>query len=208
MASLYSVRGPKLNRLMVLTVVGPAFLLLGYNNALAGGLLNLPNWIHTFPQIDAITTTGAQQAYNSTIQGKELEICMEFHHELSYEGTVVASYTLGCFIGAFSCIFLGDKIGRIRTIALACIVHIVGAAIQGSAFSLAQLVIGRIVLGLGYGTLSATVPMWQTECSISEHRGKNVVMEGFFASLGLLTVAVSFASLIPCSSPLFGLNTF
>lgn len=87
--------------------------------------------------------------------------------------------------GALSCLKLGDKLGRIRTIAAGCILTAVGSAILCSSFSLAQLMVGRIVLGLGFGAMSATVPVWQSESSPAEHRGALVVLEGAFASVGL-----------------------
>lgn len=82
---------------------------------------------------------------------------------------------------------LGDKLGRLRTIALGCILEIIGSILLCSSFSLAQLIVGRLVLGLGFGAITATVPVWQSESSPAEHRGALVVLEGVFASAGLAT---------------------
>lgn len=87
--------------------------------------------------------------------------------------------------GALSCFSLGDKLGRIRTIALGCILEIIGSILLCSSFSLGQLIVGRLVLGLGFGAITATVPVWQSESSPAEHRGALVVLEGVFASAGL-----------------------
>ncbi|OZJ05384.1 hypothetical protein BZG36_01976 [Bifiguratus adelaidae] len=172
MVRYYGLRGKTLNTFMLVGVIGPAYILFGYNNACAGGLLGLPAWIQTFPQIDTLNTTGAQQESNSRVQG-----------------TVVAMYTLGCFFGALSCIFLGDRLGRIRTMMLGAFVHIIGATLQASSFSLPQLIIGRLVSGLGLGALSATAPNWQSECSKAEHRGSTVLLEGLYISSGLAIVS-------------------
>jgi hypothetical protein len=40
----------------------------GYNNAVAGGLLNLPSWIAVFPEIDTANTKGSVKDRNSKIQ--------------------------------------------------------------------------------------------------------------------------------------------
>src|ERR1700761_6070843 len=88
-------------------------------------------------------------------------------------------------LGALSCLKLGDILGRIRTIAVGCIFTVIGSVILCTSFSLAQLIVGRLVLGLGFGALSATVPVWQAETSPAEHRGPLVVLEGAFASAGL-----------------------
>ena len=97
----------------------------------------------------------------------------------------MAIYTLGAFFGAMSCIWLGDRLGRIRTIMIGAALNTVGAILQASSFSLGQLIVGRVVSGLGFGALSATAPNWQSECSKAEHRGSVVILESLFISLGL-----------------------
>lgn len=97
----------------------------------------------------------------------------------------MAIYTLGAFFGAMSCIWLGDRLGRIRTIMIGAALNTVGALLQASSFSLGQLIVGRVVSGLGFGALSATAPNWQSECSKAEHRGSVVILESLFISLGL-----------------------
>ena len=130
--------------------------------------MNLPSWVSQFPRIDTIHTEGAQKTDNSRVQG-----------------TVVALYTLGCFFGSLSCIYLGDRLGRIRTIQLGCIVTMIGAILQASSFSLGQLIVGRLVAGLGFGAITATAPNWQSECADASHRGAAVLFEGLFISAGL-----------------------
>jgi sugar porter (SP) family MFS transporter len=49
--------------------------------------------------------------------------------------------------------------------------------------------IGRVSLGAGVGMLSATVPVWQSECSSAAHRGSHTVLDGCFISLGYLLEA-------------------
>lgn len=55
---------------MIISVVCPAYILLGYNNAVMGGLLTLPSFLSTFPTIDTVHTTGGTAAENSRIQGE------------------------------------------------------------------------------------------------------------------------------------------
>lgn len=87
--------------------------------------------------------------------------------------------------GAAACIFLGDRLGRRKTIFIAGIVNGIGTIIQSSAFSLAQLIVGRIVLGLGTGGIIATVSLWQSEVSKAESRGGHVSAFGIFTGSGL-----------------------
>ncbi|KAJ7451122.1 putative MFS sugar transporter [Mycena latifolia] len=168
MQKYFGLRGESLNAALVWAVIMPAYLLFGYNNGVAGGLLDLPAWVELFPQIDTVNTKGAQKAHNSHVQG-----------------TVVAVYTLGALFGALSCTLIGDRLGRRRTIMLGAVVTCVGSILQCSAFSFPQLVVGRLITGLGFGAISATAPNWQTECSRAGHRGFVVMLEGLFISGGL-----------------------
>lgn len=107
------------------------FILQGYDQGLMNGLITLPTFYNQFPQTNAITTTGSAKSHASTIQG-----------------TTVAIYEVGAAIGAGSCYFLGDRLGRRRMITLAAIVILVGVTIQASAFSLGQLISARVITGM------------------------------------------------------------
>lgn len=56
---------------------------------------------------------------------------------------------------------------------------------MASSFSLAQLIVARIVLGIGSGGYTATIPVWQSEISGAQHRGAFVNSEGIFLGLGI-----------------------
>lgn len=60
---------------------------------------------------------------------------------------------------------------------LGCTLLTVGGAIQASSFGLAQLIVGRIVAGLGTGLNTTAIPMWHVESSEGAQRGKAVTME-------------------------------
>ena len=53
----------------------------------------------------------------------------------------------------------GDYLGRRWSIWIGMGLVIIGATLQASSFSVAQLVVGRIVTGLGTGMKTSTVPM-------------------------------------------------
>lgn len=55
-------------------------------------------------------------------------------------GTVVSLYDIGCFIGALSLGYLADPIGRERTLAVACVVFVVGAVLQTASYTITQIV--------------------------------------------------------------------
>ncbi|KAJ5801966.1 uncharacterized protein N7503_004416 [Penicillium pulvis] len=168
MAPYFGLRGPALSRAIMWMVVCPAFLTYGYNQGVTGGLLTLKAFAEQFPQMNTLTTTGAEETYNSTIQG-----------------TVVALYTVGGMFGSLSCIQLGDILGRRRIIFITTFISLIGAVLMASSYSLAQFIVARLVLGYGTGGYVATVPVWQSEISKPTKRGAHVVTDGIFIGAGI-----------------------
>lgn len=65
---LTTLRGTSLGRIIgIIGAVG--FVLQGYDQAVANGLLTLGSFISVFPEIDTVNTHGSQKSHNSTIQG-------------------------------------------------------------------------------------------------------------------------------------------
>jgi MFS family permease len=169
MAGTYlGLRGKALH-IAVATIAGLGFLLFGYDQGVMGSLLTLDTFISTFPAMDVSNSVpAAKRAHNSTIQG-----------------VAVSLYEIGCMVGAILTMVIGDKLGRRKTILSGSIIMIIGTAIQCSAFSLGQFIAGRIVTGLGNGFITATVPMWQSECAKAESRGQLVMVEGALITGGI-----------------------
>ncbi|EAU39003.1 conserved hypothetical protein [Aspergillus terreus NIH2624] len=163
------LHGRPLRLAQVLLAVAPAFITYGYNQAGVSPLTSLQSWVTVFPEIDTVNTEGAVKTTNSTRQG-----------------AVIASLQLGALVGALSCAFYGDRLGRRKTIFLAALIAIIGELLQTSAYDISQFTVGRVILGIGIGQLSATVPVWQAECSSAKHRGQHVVVDGICMVLGFV----------------------
>lgn len=99
----------------------------------------------------------------------------------------MAIYTLGCLIGALGIAPIGNRIGRRWTLILAAAIASIGLILQASAYSLPQLILGRIFSGIGNGGVNAVIPVWQSECTKPKSRGKNVVVVGVFITIGIAT---------------------
>ncbi|KAJ6127948.1 Major facilitator superfamily domain general substrate transporter [Penicillium samsonianum] len=91
--------------------------------------------------------------------------------------TVAAIYDIGCFFGAILAFTVGERLGRKKSILLGSAIMAVGTILQASSYSLPQMFIGRIVLGLGNGINTATAPIWQTETAQAKWRGKLVILD-------------------------------
>ncbi|EXK44431.1 hypothetical protein FOXG_18729 [Fusarium oxysporum f. sp. lycopersici 4287] len=53
----------------------------------------------------------------------------------------------------------------------------IGTVIKVTSYSLPQMIVGRVVLGIGNGINTATAPIWQTETAQAKWRGKLVILE-------------------------------
>ncbi|KAH8886219.1 permease of the major facilitator superfamily [Thozetella sp. PMI_491] len=86
-------------------------------------------------------------------------------------GFVISIYNIGCAVGAMTIGFLADEYGRERTISLASVVLIAGALLQAGSHTIAQITVGRLILGLGIGAYSAAVPLYVSEICQASVRG-------------------------------------
>ena len=168
MAPYFGLRGSRLILGSIIAIVMPAFVCFGFTQTSGGAVLPLYSFYTQFPALNTFTVKGSQEHHNSLIQG-----------------TVVSIYTVGGIFGSLSCVWFGDLLGRRKTIFVANVVAIIGSVIISSSFSLAQLIVGRIVLGVGMGGVIASIPVWQSELSKPTHRGKHVVTEAIFITSGL-----------------------
>ncbi|KAF4126858.1 Sugar transporter [Geosmithia morbida] len=114
------------------------------------------------------------------------------------QGTMTSVYNLGCFVGALSTLYSGDKLGRPMTLMLGSTVVGIGAIIQTCSFGPAEMYVGRIIGGLGTGMNTATAGVWQSETSKMRSRGKLIIIQMAncivgFALSNWLTLGFSFA---------------
>ncbi|KAJ8066203.1 hypothetical protein OCU04_005288 [Sclerotinia nivalis] len=93
------------------------------------------------------------------------------------QGTPTSVYNLGCFFGALSTIWTGDFLGRPRVILLGSTIIALGALIQTTSYGVAQMMMGRVVVGLGTGMNTATAGLWQAKTSKIRSRGKLVIIQ-------------------------------
>lgn len=105
------------------------------------------------------------------------------------QGGIVAVYYLGTLFGAFLGGWVGDKQGRIKTIALGAIWAVLGASLQCSAQNHSWMICARAVNGIGTGVLNSIVPVWATETAEHTSRGQFVAIE---FTLNIFGVAVAY----------------
>ncbi|THY12256.1 general substrate transporter [Aureobasidium pullulans] len=113
--------------------------------------------------------------------------------------TVAAIYDVGCFMGAIIAFTVGERLGRKKTIILGTAIMSIGVILKTSSFSLPQMFVGRVILGIGNGINTATAPIWQTETAPARLRGKLVILEmmtnvGGFMIVNWINYGLSFVA--------------
>lgn len=93
------------------------------------------------------------------------------------QGGIMSVYYLGTFIGCLMAGSIGDRFGRIITIAIGAAWGIVGASLQCSSMNSNWMICSRLVNGIGTGILNGIVPVWASELSDYNTRGAFIAME-------------------------------
>ncbi|EME44677.1 hypothetical protein DOTSEDRAFT_24674 [Dothistroma septosporum NZE10] len=150
----------------ITAVAGSGFLLFGYDQGVMSGVLTGQAFTKQFPEMDT-TSTGNGSS--------------------SLQGTVVAIYEIGCFFGSLFCLFAGERLGRRKCIWLGCVIVCIGAALQAAAYGIFQMIVGRIVAGLGNGINTSTIPVWHSELMQAHKRGKGLSVELAINIFGVMT---------------------
>lgn len=148
LADIYTYR-----RAYILTVIA-AFggMLFGWDTGLIGGILTMSSF---------------QQSFALDKHSKSFS---------TLQGNIVSILQGGCFFGAASSFYLGDRLGRKLALILASFIFLAGSLIQTCAAlnttSLSQLYVGRFIGGFGVGLVSAVVPTYIGENANKEIRGR------------------------------------
>ncbi|KAL2060873.1 hypothetical protein VTL71DRAFT_8925 [Oculimacula yallundae] len=141
-------------------IAGLSIFFFGYDQGMMGGVNNAKHYIELmgFGYVDAVDNTPV--ITNSLLQGG-----------------IVAVYYLGTLVGALAGGWVGEKIGRIKTIALGAAWGVFGACLQCSAMGSTWMICARLINGVGTGILNAIVPVWATESVPHTSRGQFIAIE-------------------------------
>lgn len=102
------------------------------------------------------------------------------------KGWLVAILELGAWVGVLATGYLADKLSRKYTIVLAVVVFCIGVVVQTAAFNPDPIFAGRFVTGLGVGSLSMAVPLYNAEIAPPEVRGSLVGLQQLAITFGIM----------------------
>ncbi|KAJ7650213.1 general substrate transporter [Roridomyces roridus] len=134
-------------------------LLYGYNQGVFSGVLGMHNF--GVEMGDAVSNTGKK-------------------------GWLVSILELGAWFGVLMTGYFADKLSRKYTILLAVVVFCIGVIVQTTAKTSSSIYGGRFVTGLGVGSLSMAVPLYNSEMSPPEVRGSLVALQQLAITFGIM----------------------
>jgi sugar porter (SP) family MFS transporter len=102
------------------------------------------------------------------------------------EGIIVSTLLVGAVVGALSAGPFSDRFGRRPTALLAAVIFALGALAVAFAPSVAFIVLGRFLLGLGVGLASMIVPLYIAEIAPAARRGALVSLNQLMITIGIL----------------------
>ena len=114
-----------------------------------------------------------------------------FAGDATKQGLVVSSLLVGATAGSLAGSALADAAGRRGGLAAAALPLVVGALLCARASSLASLIAGRVVSGLGIGLASALVPLYVSEVSPPAVRGALGSVNQLVICVGILGALVA-----------------
>ena len=104
------------------------------------------------------------------------------------QGGITASIQAGAFAGSLlTGLFLADWFGRRRTIMVGAAVFTIGIVISCSAVNVTQLIAGRVINGMANGCCAMMVPLWQSEVTPKEIRGRIISLQQCVINFGILS---------------------
>jgi SP family myo-inositol transporter-like MFS transporter 13 len=118
------------------------------------------------------------------ISGSILLIKKDFELNDLQQEWIIASATAGAMAGALLGGFLNDLIGRKPATMTAALIFLASSLLMGLAPAFPELLVGRIIAGMGVGLASMTVPLYIAEVSPPEYRGALVSSNILFVTGG------------------------
>lgn len=116
--------------------------------------------------------------------------------QASLEGWVTFMFLIGAVVGALVVSVMADYLGRRWSIIFGGGIFTIGGFLQSLAHTELVFYGGRVVSGFGIGILSAVVPMYISETSPTEIRGRMITIQQFMTSLGILVASIINAIII------------
>ncbi len=122
----------------------------------------------------------------AVISGTVSQVSTQFSLTSLQSGWYVGCALVGSIIGVLFAGTLSDRFGRKRTMILSAILFTLSAVGCAISSNLDQLVLYRIIGGVGIGIVSIVCPLYISEVSPASHRGRMVSLYQLAVTVGFL----------------------
>ncbi|CAG7973973.1 unnamed protein product [Penicillium salamii] len=102
------------------------------------------------------------------------------------QGMLTSILELGAWVGTLANGYLADALGRRLTVLVAVVVFCIGVIVQACTENPDFVFGGRFVTGLGVGSLSMVVPLYNAELAPPEIRGSLVAVQQLAITFGIM----------------------
>jgi SP family sugar porter-like MFS transporter len=109
---------------------------------------------------------------------------------VSDQGLAMTIALIGCMIGACTCGWLADKIGRKRLLLVSALVFLLSSIATGAFSTFSQFLVARFFGGIGIGIASGLSPMYIAEVAPTHIRGKLVSLNQMTIVIGILAAQI------------------
>ena len=106
------------------------------------------------------------------------------------QGLAMTIALIGCMIGACTCGWLADKIGRKKLLIVSAVIFFVSAILTGAFSTFPTFLVARFFGGIGIGIASGLSPMYIAEVAPSQVRGKLVSLNQMTIVIGILAAQI------------------
>jgi sugar porter (SP) family MFS transporter len=128
---------------------------------------------------------------SSVVNGAVDSIKADFDLGAAVIGFTVAVALLGCAVGAFVAGRLADRLGRIPVMLIGSGLFVVSAVGAGLASGVVDLIVWRVLGGLGIGIASVIAPAYIAEISPSALRGRLGSLQQLAITIGIFAALLS-----------------
>jgi SP family sugar porter-like MFS transporter len=109
---------------------------------------------------------------------------------VSDQGLAMTIALIGCMVGACTCGWLADKIGRKRLLIVSALVFLLTSIATGAFSTFSQFLVARFFGGIGIGIASGLSPMYIAEVAPMHIRGKLVSLNQMTIVIGILAAQI------------------
>lgn len=132
----------------------------------------------------------------AVISGTIAQVSAQFSLDALSQGWYVGCALIGSIFGVLCAGILSDNFGRRKTLMVAAILFSVSAVGCAVSSDFDHLVIARVLGGIGIGVVSIVSPLYISEISVAEYRGRLVSLYQLAVTVGFLgAYLVNFALL-------------